>query len=230
MDSPVTVVGGTGRVGRLVVRKLLGRGERVRVVGRSPQRARRHLPAGAEFQQGDVRVAGSLGTALANSSAVVYCVEPGTDERGPDRPETTLHIGVRNVLEAATASGGHPHVVLVSQLHATHHGHPFNAYGRVLDWRLAGEGTVRGSGLPYTVVRPGWLTDGPVAGGGVHLAQGDRGDGRVCRQDVAEACVQALYCPSASGVTFEMFNEPGPAAPSWERLFAALEWDLAPVG
>ncbi|MEZ0095580.1 NAD(P)H-binding protein [Streptacidiphilus sp. EB129] len=230
MDSPVVVVGGSGRVGRLMVKKLLARGESVHVIGRSAHRARRHLPAGAAFHRGDVRVAESLGRVLMRSSAVIYCVEPGTDESGPDRPETTLHIGVRHVLDAATAAGGHPHVVLVSQIHATHHGHPFNAYGRVLDWRLAGEEAVRESGLPYTVVRPGWLTDEPVAGPRVRLEQGDRGDGQVSRQDLAEACVQALYCPSASGVTFELFNEAGPAPTSWEGLYAALEWDPAPVG
>lgn len=230
MNSSVVVVGGSGRVGRLMVKKLLARGEKVRVVGRSTQRAQRHLPPGAVFHQGDVRTAHSLGAALAGASAVIYCVEPGTDESGPDRPETTLHIGVQHVIDAATAGGEHPHMVLVSQIHATHHGHPINAYGRVLDWRLAGEEAVRESGLPYTVVRPGWLNDGPGVGARVRLEQGDHGDGQVRRQDLAEACVQALYCPSASGVTFELFNEQGPAPTSWAELYAALEWDPAPVG
>lgn len=234
MDSPVVVVGGSGRVGGIVVRRLLELGERVRVVSRGrPRSSAVVVPGaalpGAEFHRGDVREAYTLLEPLARCSAVVYCVEPGTDESGPDRPETTMHTGVRNVLAAAAARGASPHVVLVSQLHATHHGHPLNAYGRLMDWRLAGEEAVRRSGLRYTVVRPGWLTDGSPLGRGVRLEQGDHGDGQVCRRDVAEACVQALYCPSADGLTFEMFNQAGPAPADWEQQFAALEWDQAPV-
>ncbi|PYC86939.1 hypothetical protein C7C46_05475 [Streptomyces tateyamensis] len=230
MESPVVVVGGAGRVGRIIVQRLLERRESVRVIGRSVQHARRHLAPGAVFSQGDVRVPQTLATPLAGCAAVVYCVEPGTDDRGPDRPETTLHQGVRNVLAAATAGGNRPQVVLVSQLHATHQGHPLNAYGRMLVWRFAGEELLRESGLPYTVVRPGWLVDDRTAGERVRFEQGDQGTGWVSRDDVAEACVQALYIPAARGVTFEIFNEPGPAIPSWSEAYGSLVWDRTPVG
>ncbi|MGF1425112.1 NAD(P)H-binding protein [Kitasatospora sp. LaBMicrA B282] len=230
MDSHAVVIGGAGRLGRLIVQKLLDRGERVRVVGRSVQSARRSLPPGAVFYQGDVRDPQALVEPLARSSALIYCVEPGTSDDGPDRPETTLYQGVRHALAAAAVGAHRPHVVLVSQMHATHRAHPLNAYGRVLDWRLAGEDAVRDSGLRYTVVRPAWLTDAPVAGQRVRLEQGDRGFGQVCRQDVAEACVQALYCESAAGVTFEIFNEAGVGSTPWSEAFAALTGDRVPVG
>lgn len=121
-------------------------------------------------------------------------MEPGTDASGPDSPETTLHSGVRNVLDALREAPGSPHFVLVSQRHVTRRDHPMNAYGRMLDWRLAGENAVRSSGLPYTVIRPGWLTDEPDHGQ-LHLDQGDVGDGFVTRPQVADACVQSLYSP-----------------------------------
>ncbi|GAA4855893.1 SDR family oxidoreductase [Kitasatospora terrestris] len=229
MDSPVAVVGGSGRLGRLIVQRLLDRGETVRALGRTVQPARRLLPPGATFTPGDVRDPATLAEPLAWTSAVVFCVEPGTDDEGPDRPEATLYLGLRNVLEAATAGGARPHVVLVSQLHATHRGHPLNAYGRVLDWRRAGEELLREWGLPYTVVRPGWLIDDHAAGDRVRLEQGDQGFGQVSRTDVADACVQALYSPSATGVTFEMFNEPGSRLTDWEQAFAALETDRVVV-
>ncbi|WP_457029261.1 SDR family oxidoreductase [Kitasatospora sp. P5_F3] len=229
MDSPVVVVGGAGRLGRLIVQRLLDRGESVRAMGRTVQLARRHLPPGAVFVQGDVRLPETLAGPLAWSSAVVISVEPGTDDDGPNRPEATMYLGVRNVLEAATAAGARPHVVLVSQLHATHQGHPLNAYGRLLEWRRAGEELLRESGLPYTVVRPGWLIDDHGMGERVRLEQGDRGFGQVDRQDVADAVVQALYSIPARGLTFELFNEPGARLADWERAFASLELDRAPV-
>ncbi|GAA2267563.1 MULTISPECIES: NAD(P)H-binding protein [Kitasatospora] len=229
MDNPVVVVGGAGRVGRLIAQRLLDRGERVWAIGRTDRSDRWPLPPGVGFSQGDVRVPHTLAGPLGTCSALVYCVEPGTDEDGPNRPETTMYQGVRNVLAAATADGGRPHVVLVSQLHVTHRGHPLNAYGRLLDWRRAGEEAVRGSGLPYTVVRPGWLVDDQSAGERVRLEQGDRGIGLVSRTDAAEACVRALYAEAARGVTFELFNEPGAPLADWGRAFAELEPDRVAV-
>jgi uncharacterized protein YbjT (DUF2867 family) len=226
MDSPIAVIGGTGRVGRLITRQLLARGETVRVIGRSTQRARRHLPPQAHFFAADVRDPATVRTPLHGCAAVVYTVEPGTDATGPDSPETTLHTGVRHALDALRATSAGPHFVLVSQRHVTHRDHPMNAYGRMLDWRLAGENAVRSSGLPYTVVRPGWLTDEP-GHGHLHLEQGDLGDGQVTRVHVADACVQALYAPEARGVTFEMRSEAGAAVGPvpWAELFASLRAD-----
>ncbi|MFJ9630848.1 NAD(P)H-binding protein [Streptomyces sp. NPDC091280] len=226
MDSPIAVIGGTGRVGRLVARQLLARGESVRVIGRSTQRARRHNPPRAQFFAADVRAPATVRTPLHGCSAVVYIVEPGTDDAGPDSPETTLHTGVRHVLDVLLDAAGSPHFVLVSQRHVTRRDHPMNAYGRMLDWRLAGENAVRSSGLPYTVIRPGWLTDEP-GHGQLHLEQGDVGDGRVARPHVADACVEALYSPAARGLTFEMRSEAGPGtgSPSWDELFTGLRAD-----
>ncbi|GAA2318676.1 SDR family oxidoreductase [Streptomyces kunmingensis] len=228
MNTSIAVIGGTGRVGRLVTRKLLDRGESVRVVGRSARRAEYHLPPRAQFFLGDVREPESLRSPLQGCSAVVYTVEPGTDTTGPDSPRSTLHGGVVNTLDALRRGEfGPAQFILVSQRHVTRRDHPMNAYGRMLDWRLAGENAVRASGLPYTVIRPGWLTDRTelADSGQVHLEQGDRRDGYVALQDVAEACVQALYCPSAQGLTFEMRGGAGSPPGDWEQLFAGLRAD-----
>ncbi|WP_067574841.1 NAD(P)H-binding protein [Nocardia acidivorans] len=56
--------------------------------------------------------------------------------------------------------------------------------------RRAGEQALRDCGAPYSIVRPSWLTDAPASG--VHLEQGDHGDGRVSRETVAQAAVAAL--------------------------------------
>ncbi|MCC9312453.1 SDR family oxidoreductase [Kitasatospora sp. RB6PN24] len=220
MENPVAVIGGAGSVGRLVVAGLVARGEQVRVVSRRARAA----AGGTQAFQADVRDRASLAAPLAGCSAVVFSVEPGTANSGPNSPEATMHSGVRNMLDAATAGGEKPHIVLVSQIYVTRKNHPINATGRMLDWRLAGEDAVRASGLPYTVVRPSWLTGGP-GGTAVRLEQGDRGDGQITRQDVADACVEALYSPAAVGKTFEMYNTSGGARADWDVLFANLQPD-----
>ncbi|MFG3188615.1 SDR family oxidoreductase [Streptomyces omiyaensis] len=227
MDGPIAVIGGAGRVGGLVTRRLHRLGTPVRVVSRQPDRGSVPPPEGVETYRADVRYADTLERALDGCSGVVFSVEPGTAESGPDCPESTVHDGVRNVLAAATRRGERPHFVLVSQIFVTRRDHPMNAYGRLLDWRLRGEEAVRDSALPYTVVRPSWLTDDTAAGSRVRLEQEDRGSGWVSRSAVAEACVRALRTPEAAGRTFEIYNEPGSAPADWTPLFRRLAPDRA---
>jgi uncharacterized protein YbjT (DUF2867 family) len=226
MHDRIAVVGGAGRLGTRITRRLMEQGHRVRVVSREPQRGR--LPLGVELHRGDVRYADTLASALRGCAGVVFTVEPGTANSGPDSPETTMYDGVRNVLAAATAEGERPHVVLISQIFVTRREHPMNAYGQLLDWRLRGEDAVRASGLPYTVIRPSWLTDDTFAGARVRLEQDDQGDGWVSRDAVAEAAVNALVTPEARGTTFELYNEPGEAPVDWAPLFRRLVHDRIP--
>lgn len=160
---------------------------------------------------------------------MVYSVEPGTSDSGSDSPRATMYQGVLNALEAATAGGARPHFALVSQIYVTRPENSMNSYGRLLDWRLAGEDAVRAAGLPHTVVRPSWLTDRHAAGSAVRLEQGDTGDGKICRDDVAEAIVNALYLPAGAGITFEIYNGSGSAGTDWSRLFGGLRRDEAPA-
>jgi uncharacterized protein YbjT (DUF2867 family) len=227
MQSPIAVIGGAGRTGVIITRRLLEDGHPVRVISREPERAA--LPPGADRRRADVRYADSLGPALRDCSGIVFAVEPGTADSGPHSPETTVYDGVRNVLAAAADGGQRPHLVLVSQIYVTRREHPMNAYGRLLDWRLRGEDEVRASGLPYTVVRPSWLTDSDNAGSRVRLEQHDRGNGWVSRKSLAEACVQALRLPSAGGTTFELYNEPGQEPTDWAPLFDRLIPDRIPA-
>ncbi|MFF4352782.1 SDR family oxidoreductase [Streptomyces sp. NPDC001530] len=139
MNSPIAVIGGTGRVGRIVTRQLIERGETVRVIGRSTLRARRHLPPLAQFFLGDMGEPETLRTPLHGCAAVVHAVEPG-----PDSPAGAPETGVVNTLAALLggAASGSPRFVLLGR---------------------AGEDAVRASGLPYTVVRPGRRTALDVA-------------------------------------------------------------------
>ncbi|MEU9594748.1 SDR family oxidoreductase [Streptomyces sp. NPDC048193] len=227
MHNPIAVIGGAGRTGVLITRRLTEEGRRVRVISRDPDSAA--LPPGVDRHRADVRYAHALGPALRDCSGIVFTVEPGTADSGPHSPGTTVYDGVRNVLAAAADGGRRPHIVLVSQIYVTRREHPMNAYGRLLDWRLRGEDEVRASGLPYTVVRPSWLTDGDVAGARVRLEQHDRGDGWVSRKSLAEACVQSLRLPAASGTTFELYNEPGEEPADWGPLFDRLVPDRVPA-
>jgi len=97
----------------------------------------------------------------------------------------------------------------------------------------AGEEALRRSGLPYTIVRPGGLSDKAAGEAKLRVLQGDTGaSGGVARADLAAACVAALADPAAARVTLELVTDKAAAAvaPLKEQLkglFAGLQPDAA---
>eukprot|EP00198_Chlamydomonas_reinhardtii_P011582 XP_001700919.1 protein with predicted nucleoside-diphosphate-sugar epimerase activity [Chlamydomonas reinhardtii] len=93
--------------------------------------------------------------------------------------------------------------------------------GGILTWKLAGEDSLRDSGVPFAVVRPTALTEEP-GGMPLELDQGDTVKGKISRDDVADLCVALLGCPAATNTTFEVkstvpfsqpWTGPEPSAP-----------------
>ncbi|MGW7528016.1 NAD(P)H-binding protein [Streptomyces sp. NPDC054783] len=92
------------------------------------------------------------------------------------------------------------------------------------------------SGLPYTIVRPGWFDmNGPDEHRPVFL-QGDTrlagtpADGAIARQEIAQVLVEALTAPQATRRTFELVAENGPAPEDLRPLFEALAQDAPSEG
>lgn len=79
----------------------------------------------------------------------------------------------------------------------------------MLSYKLMGEDAVRNSGCPFTIVRPGGLIDTPAGEAHIVVDQGDRLAGSISRADVADICVEAIFNPSATNVTFECVAKPG---------------------
>lgn len=111
-----------------------------------------------------------------------------------------------------------------------------NAFG-VLDAKQQGETAIIQSGLPYTIIRPGRLIDGPFTSSdlntllkastqgklGVVIGTGDTLNGQTSRIDVAAACVECLRYPVTENKVFELINQGSrSAAIDWEALFAQL--------
>lgn len=116
-----------------------------------------------------------------------------------------------------------------------------NAFG-VLDAKQKGEQVIISSGLPYTIIRPGRLIDGPYTSydlntllkattdgkQGVVIGTGDTLNGQTSRIDVAAACVECLHNPAAERQIFELVNQGSrPEVIDWAGLFAQLPQNSA---
>ena len=226
LDATVLVVGATGRSGAALLDALKSAGHtHVRALVRDVAGARAKVAAEVELVQGDVRDPASLAKALKSVQYIVSALGSNTFNDPANSPEKVDYEGVRNLAVAAKAAGV-KHYVQVSSLGVTNPDHPLNRFGKVMVWKLKGESALRASGVPYTIVRPGGLGDGPGGKVGIRVAQGDKmASGQIQRADVAIVCVQALGNPDAFGKTFEIVaGEPG-ASVDWAAFFKPLTRD-----
>ena len=138
----------------------------------------------------------------------------GTERSGPNSPEFVDFGGVKNLTNAARAAGVRQ-IVLESSMGVGSGGGLLGMFlnllsGDALKWKAQGEAYLRSSGVPYTIIRPGGLTNDPAGQVGIVFQQGDQGSGRIGRGDVAAVMIAALDNPAALGKTFEVFSDPRP--------------------
>jgi uncharacterized protein YbjT (DUF2867 family) len=214
----VLVIGATGSIGRLVVRRLEELGSRPRALSRDVERARRVLGADTEVVAGDVSDPASLRAALEDVQAVILTSGAAY---GSGDYEAVDYGAVPAVLDAL--AGRPVRVALMTSIGVTGRG---GSSRELLDWKGRGERLLRASGLCYTVVRPGWFDAGSGQEQHIDLRQGDRTEyGPVRREHVAEVLVQALRTPTAVGRTVEVFSTDGAAISDWSGAFAATTPD-----
>lgn len=228
----VLVAGATGQTGRHVLEQARKSGFRVRGLARDVGRARQTVSGDYEWVAGDVRDPASLGPAMQGVRYVI-CTIGATERSGPNSPEFVDYGGVRNLADAAKMAGVE-HFVLVSSAGVGGGGGAFGwilntiAMPGILDWKAKGEQHLRGSGVAYTIVRPGGLTNDPGGKKGLRFTQGDTlGGGTIPREDVAALTVGVLGDTDAFGKTFEVASDEkaAPGAAAWRRKLAELKRD-----
>lgn len=226
MPPPILIAGATGGVGRQLIGKLTAQDQEVRALVRDVEQAQQFFGSQECLMlvEGDPNAPITLPKAVVGARAVI-CAMNAKAPVGENGPEKIDYEGVRHlVLAARNASIGR--FILVSSLGATHPEHPLNNFGRMLDWKLKGEEVLRTSGLNYTIIRPGTLTDEPGGVHGVRIDQGDKiSSGRISRSDVAALCLAALDDISTYHTTFEAIAEGGDPPKDLNELFALLKTD-----
>ena len=136
---------------------------------------------------------------------------------------------MREQIQACQAVGLR-RVVLVSSLCAGRWLHPLNLFGLILVWKRLGERWLEESGLDWTVVRPGGLSErenGLEPGQereGVRFSGADQQESNsIPRRLVARVCLQALHTPASIGRIIEITSSPEEPVQSLEGWLAIME-------
>eukprot|EP00747_Dinoflagellata_sp_TGD_P221850 gnl/TRDRNA2_/TRDRNA2_93626_c0_seq1.p1 gnl/TRDRNA2_/TRDRNA2_93626_c0~~gnl/TRDRNA2_/TRDRNA2_93626_c0_seq1.p1 ORF type:complete len:493 (+),score=89.05 gnl/TRDRNA2_/TRDRNA2_93626_c0_seq1:59-1537(+) len=226
----VAVFGATGRVGQLVVKRLLAQGYNVRAMIRNETKASAVLPAGVEKVSLDIRSASSdeVMQALKGAKSTIWCASGFTDDM-----QTIDSIAMKEIPSAFAAAAGQseaPRIVMLSSAAVTRPSWDDDKKkklagaadipivnlnpGDVLNKKVAAEDVLRQSGVPYSIVRPTGLKFQDWPSGRPMFSQGDVAVGRTNGEDLAEVLVSVLEEPSATGKTFEMITLAGYPAPN----------------
>ena len=205
----VFVTGGTGFVGREMLRQLLRAGHTVRALVREGSENRLEEPGKVELHAGDITDSTSLSGALQGCDAVIHLV--GIIREFPGRGVTfkKMHVtATDNMLEACDEQG------VRRFLHMSSNGTRANGSTDYHRTKWQAEELVRDSGLDWTIFRPSlifghgsefvkMLTElirrvpiVPVIGDGQYRMQ------PVSVAQVAESFVRALEMPETIGATY----------------------------
>jgi len=197
----VLVAGSHGKIGRRLVGLLAEHGYRPVAMIRDPEQAAELRDLGGEPLVANLE--GDLEAVTEGCDAVVYTAGAGAGS-GAAKKETVDRQGAEKLIESALRHGVGRFVIVSSMgADAPDEGpeqmRPYYAAKRAADDALAA------SGLDYTIVRPGQLTDEP-GDGRVSAALSLRRSGQVSRGDVAAVLVACLGDGRTVGKTFELLD------------------------
>jgi uncharacterized protein YbjT (DUF2867 family) len=214
MVAPVNVVivGGHGKIGMRLAKLLAERGDSPRGIIRKTEQADDLEKIGAEPIVLDIENV-EIDDAVAGSDAVVFAAGAGPGS-GPARKLTVDYGGAVALAEAATTHGIKRYL-MVSSIGANHPERWSDEMEPYYDAKAKADKYLEESGLDYTIIRPGRLTDDPGTGK-VSLDGG--GSGSVPRDDVALVLAELLTADNTIGKAFDLLGGETPVAEALAAL------------
>ena len=196
MTYTVAISGASGKTGYRIAEEVQARGDQARLLLR-PQSELPSSLAGADQRRLSLMDPHALDAALEGVDALVIATgaRPSVDLTGPMRVDAW---GVQRQVDSCRRVGVR-RVVLVSSLCAGRWQHPLNLFGLILVWKRVGEQTLEESGLDWTIVRPGGLSereDHLESEGILYTSADQQQSNSIPRRLVARCCVEALQTPA----------------------------------
>ena len=197
----VAVAGGHGKVARLLEELLVKRGDAALGLIRNPGHADDLREIGAEPVLCDLEGDCDVVAAVSGCDAIVFAAGAGPGS-GPERKRTMDLGGARKLIDAATQAEIGRYLIVSSMGASDPPAEGGGSFGEYLRAKAEADRALASSGLDYTVVRPGRLTDQPGTG---RVAVGPRLQrGSISRADVAAVLLACLGTESTIGRDFDL--------------------------
>jgi uncharacterized protein YbjT (DUF2867 family) len=194
----IAIVGGHGKIARLLHPMLLGAGHEPVALVRKPEQRESLETSGVTARPLDIEAAdvAAFVTAFEGCDAVVFSAGGGPDgnierkrtvdlEGSLKSIEAAQRAGIRRLVQVSAIGVDEPVAQDVTPV--------WKAY---VEAKRDADAALRESGLDWTILRPGRLTDESGTG---RIALGDVPRGEIPRADVAETIVAVLEEPASAG-------------------------------
>jgi len=210
----VLVAGGHGQIAQRLLRLLSERGHRGRGLIRNPDHAADLEALGADPVLCDLETDDPR-PHLGGADAIVFAAGAGPGS-GPERKRTVDYGGAVKLIEAARALGV-ARFAIVSSMGTEDVEHADERMRPYLEAKRDADDALRESGLDWTIVRPGRLTDTPGTGR-IDAARAVARRGEITREDVALVMLEALQQDATIRVAFDVLEGPTPVAQALRSL------------
>lgn len=202
--TKVAIVGAHGQIGKLIIKHLRAQGLEAIGIVRKPEQLSQMEALGADPVLVDIENASAqeLANRLKGADAVVFAAGAGGGSTA-ERKHTVDYAGSVLLAQAAQLAGIRRYV----QISAIGVDDPLKpdtdpVWKAYVEAKRDADIELRKSGLDWTIIRPGPLTD-DAATGLVTLNE-HAGRGEVTREDVALVVVAVLQTPSSIGKQWEL--------------------------
>jgi uncharacterized protein YbjT (DUF2867 family) len=210
----VLVAGGHGQVALRLLKLLAEHGHRGRGLIRNPDHAADLEAVGADpvlcdLESDDPR------PHVGSAQAIVFAAGAGPGS-GPERKRTVDLGGALKLIEAASELGV-ARYVMVSAMGTRDAERAGEAMRPYLQAKKEADDALTASGLDWTIVRPGRLTDDPGTGT-VDAARALGRRGEITRDDTALVLLESLERPRLARVSFDVLEGPTPVGEALDAL------------
>lgn len=198
----VLVAGANGKTGREIIEILKG------MEDYKPLAMIRKEEQQATFDMMEVETVladleGDLSKAVKGVDRVIFAA--GSGSKTP--PQKTIDVdqnGAMNLTDQAKVAGVQKFVML-SSMGADGRSFGDEGLAHYLEAKKIADDHLRASFLEYTIVRPGYLTDGQKTNK-VRIEENIEETGRISRKDVAQVLVSALPADTAQNRSFDLLS------------------------
>jgi uncharacterized protein YbjT (DUF2867 family) len=200
----IAIAGGHGQIALRLARLLSERGDEPLSLIRNPDHAADVEATGARAVVCDLENASDdeVAAAVEGAGAIVFAAGAGPGS-GAERKRTMDHGGAVKLIAAAKRQDIARYVI-VSSMGADPDAPGDDVFSVYLRAKGQADADLRESGLDYTIVRPGGLTNDPGTG---RVQLGENLDsGRIPRDDVAAVIAAVLVADNTIGKSFDLLS------------------------